>query len=110
MFKHLIKISRSPENVWPLFVRNSKIMEEVGEFSEALMHKMGYLPHKTMKESLIGEAADVFITVMDTLAHAYPDMTPEELDIAVKDQIALKAAKWVSVMAVRHINMKDTYE
>ena len=55
-------------------------MEEVGEFSEALMHKMGFLPHKTMKEPLVGEAADVIITVLDTLSAAYPRRFPRSIN------------------------------
>lgn len=102
MIKKLINISRKPTNIFPLFVRNSKIMEELGEFSEALMHKMGFLPHKTMKEPLVGEAADVIICVMDTLSAAYPELSEEELADLLMEHLNKKSEKWIAVMQQRY--------
>lgn len=101
MFNKIFTLSRSKLNTFPLFVRNSKITEELGEFSEALLHKMGYLGHKTMKEPLEGEAADVIICVLDTLACAYPELSEDELVAMVNSQLALKCTKWARVMAQR---------
>ncbi len=102
MIRSLIGISRDTYNTFPLFVRNSKIMEELGEFSEALMHKLGYLPHKTMKEPLMGEAADVIICVLDTLSAAYPELTEDELYNELQEQFVKKSEKWKTVMKQRH--------
>jgi NTP pyrophosphatase (non-canonical NTP hydrolase) len=101
MFSKIFKLSRSKLNTFPLFVRNSKITEELGEFSEALLHKMGYLGHKVMKEPLEGEAADVILCVLDTLACAYPELSEDQLVVMVNAQLALKCAKWERVMTQR---------
>lgn len=96
MFSNIFKLSR--RSVFPLFVRNSKIMEELGEFSEALMHKAGFLPHKTMKEPLEGEAADVIICVLDTLAEAYPELSINEVSSLLQYHLELKSAKWEKLL------------
>ena len=100
-FNSLFEIARSESNAWPALVRNAKIMEEVGEFSEALLHKLGYLPHKIMKEPIEGEAADIIICVIDTLASAYPDLTPTQLTDMITHQLGKKSQKWVTVMGQR---------
>lgn len=101
MFKNLFTIAGSAINNWPALVRNAKIMEEVGEFSEALLHKLGHLPHKTMKEPIEGEAADVILCVLDTLSAAYPDLTPDQLTDMLELQLAKKAIKWQMIMDLR---------
>jgi NTP pyrophosphatase (non-canonical NTP hydrolase) len=98
----LMKISRTQSlGLFPTLARNAKIMEEVGEFSEALLHKLGYLPHKEMKEPLVGEAADVIITVIDTLCAAYPEMNEEQLIMTLNEHLRLKSEKWKKVTKVR---------
>lgn len=107
MIKSLFALSCTAENsTFPVLVRNTKIMEEVGEFSEALLHKLGYLPHKTMKEPLEGEAADIIICVIDTLAAAYPELSPDELTVMLADQLLKKSRKWVSVMVARNSDVQ----
>lgn len=106
----IFALSKNSLNTLPIFVRNSKIMEEVGEFSEALMSQQGYLPHKTMKEPLEGEAADVIICVLDTLAAAHPEKTAEELVTLMSDQIAVKCEKWVGVMTQRYNSINGLSE
>ena len=78
-------------------------MEELGEFSEALLHKLGHLPHKTMKEPIEGEAADIMICVIDTLAGAYPEMSAEGLTDMLLSQLDLKSEKWIRVMEARNV-------
>ena len=102
MIKKLFDISCKPENTFPVLARNSKTMEELGEFSEALLHKLGHLPHKTMKEPLEGEAVDVIICVIDALAGAYPDMSAKELTDMLKLQLEKKSKKWKKVMNTRN--------
>jgi NTP pyrophosphatase (non-canonical NTP hydrolase) len=96
MFLEIFKLSR--QNNKPLFVRSTKIVEELGEFSEALMHKAGFLPHKTMKEPIEGEAADVIITVLDTLAAAYPELTEQQVSSLLQTQLELKTHKWENLI------------
>lgn len=104
MLTPLFEISSSPINTFPVLARNSKTMEELGEFSEALLHKLGHLPHKTMKEPIEGEAADVIICIIDALTGAYPELTPTQLNDMLMHQLNLKSQKWSSVMAVRYVN------
>lgn len=101
MIKKLFEIAQLESNTWSPLVRNAKIMEEVGEFSEALLHKLGHLPHKTMKEPIEGEAADIILCVIDTLASVYPDLTPIELANMLSLHLEKKSQKWVSVMGQR---------
>ena len=103
IFAELFEISRNPINKFPILARNSKIMEELGEFSEALLHKLGFLPHKKMKEPIEGEAADIIICVIDALAGAYPDKSETELVDMLELQLTLKSEKWIKVMAERNV-------
>ena len=77
-------------------------MEEVGEFSEALLHKLNYLPHKTMKEPLAGEAADVILCILDTMSAAYPELSEEALGSLILEQMEKKTQKWKDVMKLRY--------
>lgn len=85
-------------NTAPVLVRHTKLTEECGEFAEALLHKLGYLPHKTMKEPIEGEAADVIICVIDTLREVYQDLSKEEFFDMLQKQLDLKGQKWDNVL------------
>jgi NTP pyrophosphatase (non-canonical NTP hydrolase) len=82
----------------PVIARGLKLGEEFGEFSEALLHSQGLLPHKEMKEPLVGEAADVIICTLDALAGAHPDWAPEYLIDRLNEQLDKKSDKWLRVM------------
>lgn len=103
MIKRLFEISTDGNNRLPVLARNAKIMEELGEFSEALLHKLGHLPHKTMKEPIEGEAADVIICVVDALAGVYPSLNADELYEMLQLQLSKKSDKWVKVMHARPV-------
>lgn len=75
-----------------------KLMEEVGEYAEAINHAGGYLPHKKMKEPAIGEAADVIQNVICILGVLYPDRTPEQLFAELAAWLEVKTDKWESVL------------
>lgn len=75
-----------------------KLMEEVGELAECINFQLGYLPHKTMKEPLVGEAADVVQNVLAILAKAYPDLDSDEIVALLFDHLEKKTDKWESVM------------
>ncbi len=101
MIKKVFELSRGKTNTLPVLARNAKLMEETGEFSQALLYKLGYLPHKNVEEPLIGETADVVLCVLDTLASAYPENTPEELQQMLLEQLEKKSKKWEKVMKIR---------
>ncbi len=83
--------------VHPL-VRHAKLVEESGEFAEALLHKLGFLPHKTMKEPIEGEVADIIICALDTLRSVYQDMDKQEFLDMLQKQLDLKSKKWEDVL------------
>lgn len=78
-----------------------KLMEEVGEYAECINFSLGYLPHKTMKEPAIGEAADVIQNTICILSRLYPDHTPEELFALLSTYMQTKNDKWERVMVTK---------
>jgi NTP pyrophosphatase (non-canonical NTP hydrolase) len=82
----------------PLEAMGLKLFEEGGELSEAINHQLGHLPHKTMKEPLAGEVADVINVVLSIFKKAYADKTNEELFEMLIEQLSKKSDKWESVM------------
>ena len=97
-FTDVLTLSRSVKRAhWTPTDRSVKLGEEFGEFSEAVLHKRGLLPHKTMKEPIEGEAADIVICTLDTLASVYPELTPEEVINMLNEQLKLKVHKWHSI-------------
>jgi hypothetical protein len=93
---NLFKLSK--RSIWPLGTRVIKVGEEFGEMCEAVNFHEGYLKHKTMKEPLSGEIADIIITAMDVLREAYKDYSDEELLQMITDQINIKAEKWETIL------------
>ena len=78
-----------------------KLMEEVGELAEAVNHKLGNLPHKTMKEPLEGEVADIINCAIAVLVKAYPESSPEDVYAMLGFQLVKKTKKWVEVISTR---------
>ena len=75
-----------------------KLMEEVGELAETINYKLGNLPHKKMKESPFGEAADAIQCVIALLSKAYPEQTPRQILTELAHQLNIKTDKWESVL------------
>jgi NTP pyrophosphatase (non-canonical NTP hydrolase) len=75
-----------------------KLMEEVGELSEAVNHSLGNLPHKTLKEPVIGEVADVIQNAIALAALVYPNKTGAELAEMLEDYLDSKTTKWESIL------------
>jgi len=98
MFKKLFEISRSEDNRLGVFHRHAKMGEEFGEFAEGLLVREGVLIHKTLTEPLIGEGADLIITIVDTLAATYPALSPDELDALLMKTLDFKSEKWIKTM------------
>ena len=82
----------------PVLVRHAKLVEESGEFAEAVNHKLGYLPHKTMKEPAMGEVADVIICVLDTARSLHLELSDDEFKAELQKQLDLKSKKWETVL------------
>jgi hypothetical protein len=99
--KQLIEIieqGRSIKYPFPPLARLGKLFEEGGEFSETVLYSQGYLTHKAPKESPFGEAADVMICLVDTLASIYPELSSERIVEILESQILIKRGKWQSVV------------
>jgi hypothetical protein len=94
----VIEQSRTIKYEFPPLARLGKVFEEGGEFSETVMHSLGYLPHKAPKESPFGEAADVIICLVDTLASVYPMLSPAHITDMLEEQLVIKSEKWKRVV------------
>lgn len=95
-FERILRLG--DEDAKPLAAMGLKLMEETGELAECINFELGYLPHKTMKEPLMGEAADVIQNVVAILAKAYPELSHEEILDDLADALEKKTDKWESVM------------
>lgn len=82
----------------PLAAMGLKLFEEGGELAEAVNHHLGYLPHKTMKEPLTGEVADVLNVAISILVKAYSQLSNDQILGVLADQLALKSSKWEAVI------------
>ena len=98
LFTQIAHQGRQINYNFPPLARLAKLFEEGGEFSETVMHKLGYLPHKTPKETPFGEAADVIICLIDTLASVYPELSPGWIAEALENHIEAKRKKWQQVV------------
>jgi len=77
-----------------------KLSEEVGEFSEVMLHEMGYLRHKdkVWKDTPIEEAADIINVLIGTLAVHYPDLAPEVLSDELLAAVKKKGTKYAGLI------------
>ena len=92
-----LELSRELEDA-PTLVLNAKLSEEFGELSEALLKEMGYLQHKTLKESSISEAADIINVLLAVLSAHYPDKSVDDIIRELRDAIVLKCAKYRDIL------------
>lgn len=91
-------IALANENSSHVLVRHAKMVEECGEFAEALLIKQGYLTHKVAKEPMMGELADVIICALDTAREAYNYLSDQQFKDELQKQLDLKAKKWEDVI------------
>lgn len=68
--------------------------EEYGEFAQAVLVETGGITHKTLKEPSFGEAADVILCMMSSLAKLYDTMSPEEVSAELAKWLYMKQAKY----------------
>ena len=91
-------LALSTENTAELLFRHAKMVEESGEFAEAMLVESGYLRHKTLKESALGETADVMICLLDTSRKLYSHLSDQEFKDELQRQLDLKAQKWERII------------
>lgn len=91
-----LNISRA--DVKPTLFKLGKLQEEGGELAQAVLHNEGFLPHKTMKEPLVGEVADVILVALDVYRASYPDLDNEQLIALLAEQMSIKSKKWKSIL------------
>jgi hypothetical protein len=77
-----------------------KLTEEVGELAEHVNHRDGYLPHKVMKEALVGEVCDVVQCAIAILAKVHPDYTVTELLGYFANNLQFKNNKWADATRI----------
>lgn len=85
----------------PIGAMLGKVFEEGGELAEAVNHHEGHLPHKTMKEPLVGEVADLVQCALALLVKAHPTMTDDELMVFFSNWLAIKTNKWENTLPPR---------
>lgn len=94
---HILKLSH--RSTAPIANRMIKLTEEIGELSESVNHFDGYLPHKTLKEPLAGEAADSIICVLDVMWKRYSEeLSDDEILDLLFEQLEKKSDKWDSIL------------
>jgi hypothetical protein len=86
--------SLTARDVKPLYGMLAHLTSEVGELAEAIEYHEGHLPHKTMKEPLVGEIADVVQCAMSILARVTPALTNDLRLQLLADNLESKTNKW----------------
>jgi len=97
----LFDITREHEDM-PATALTIKLSEEVGEFSEVMLHEMGYLRHKdkVWKDTPISEAADIINVLIGTLSVHYPDTPTSELFDQLRSALIVKGKKYAKLIGV----------
>lgn len=75
-----------------------KTFEEGGELAEAVNIHTGAIKHKTTKEPLVGEVADLVQCAIAVLVRATPDLTGEARAALLLEWLNKKTDKWEAVI------------
>jgi len=94
--KRAIDISKEHCTEHPLFYLG-KIMEELGEFSEAVLVEQGHMPRKVLNEDSFGEAADVINCVCAALVAVWPNMSETEIREKLESELSRKNDKFIAI-------------
>lgn len=99
----LFRLTKESEDS-PDYALVIKLQEELGEFSEIMLHEMGYLRHKDKKwkDTPIEEAADIINVLIGALSKHYPSKTSEELAHELFDAMKKKGAKYAKLLGEKH--------
>jgi len=80
---------------WDTGAKFMKLMEEVGELSEAALFEQGYNQHKPAPvEDSFGEGADVILCVVDIVSRLHPEMSTGEVYGRIQQALRNKYNKW----------------
>ena len=71
-----------------------KLLEEAGEFSEAIQNKVGKIHKNLEPDADFDEAADAIICVIDGLSQANLDVPRDYLVYKLQQSIIKKSKKW----------------
>lgn len=92
-----IELTLQDKNALPVFVKTTKLGEEIGELCEAVLQQHGYVrADKSGVGTVLEESADVMLQVIDTLAYAYPDENAEALLTMFSLMVCKKLKKWAN--------------
>ena len=97
LFKRCIE--HTPNDPKPVLGLLAKLFEEGGETAEATLHCLGYLPHKTMKEPLVGEIADVILCAVALYARLSQEegFSTETISDDILASLETKMSKWEAI-------------
>ena len=98
--EQIAQACRDVDNDWSAAEAMVKLNEETGELAEAVLVTGGRNQHKTLKEPLVGEVADVIICAVHVMSKAYPSVSARGLSLMLEDAIATKQAKWIARVKV----------
>ena len=108
VFSDLIKMCREYDDA-PDWAHGLKLGEECGEVQECILKANGFLEHKTLKEDVLHEVADVMNTCCALLSSHYPDHLPDELVDALTSAMMKKGTKYAKVLKVPYMEI-EKYE
>ena len=96
---YLFRITRDHETMPPEAL-TIKLSEEVGEFSEIMLHEMGFLRHKDKewKDTPVEEAADIINVLIGTLSMHYPEKDVRELADELFAAVKKKGTKYARLI------------
>lgn len=108
VFCDLLTMCREYDNA-PDWAHGLKLGEECGEVQECILKGNGFLKHKTLKEDVLHEVADVMNTCCALLSSHYPEHLPDELAEALSNAMIKKGTKYAKVLKVPFMEIK-TYD
>ena len=85
-----------PKNLAGLTI---KLFEEGGELAEQVNHRLGNLLHKTMKEDIMSEVADVIIVALTIGRKAHPALSDYQYSQLLEKWLNSKIDKWEEKMS-----------
>lgn len=73
----------------------AKSVEELGEFSTAVLVEQGFITNKVNEhDAVFNESADVILCIVDILAKLYPNKAASEIYVSLLGAIDRKCEKW----------------
>ena len=104
LMRQMFDITQEHETA-PPFALTIKLAEEVGEFSEIMLHEFGFLRHKDKewKDTPIEEAADIINVLIGALAVHYPEKSPDDLTEELYAAMLKKGTKYARLIGAENL-------